>query len=146
MLIIAASFEPIFGSGVDMGDAIGEVSSLENASEGLFSGSGTGAGAAADRLPRINSINLSEGTLIKTPCAPFVTTYKLLVNRWEAFYVCFPKTNPCGLLAAFTTLTTFTHDALLGSGGHLLHRGSSHTLFPCGKFNAGSYDHVLYRT
>jgi hypothetical protein len=81
MLIIAASFEPIFGSGVDMGEAIGEVSSPENASVGVSSGAGTGAGAAAERLPRINSINLSVGTAIKTPCAPFVTTYKLLVNR-----------------------------------------------------------------
>jgi hypothetical protein len=142
MLIIAASFEPIFGSGVDMGEAIGGVSASEIALGGIPSGSGTGAGAAAERLPRINSINLSVGTAIKTPCAPFVTIYKQLVNRWEAFYVCFPKTNPCGLLAAFTTLTTFTHDALLGSGGHLLHRGSSHTLFPCGTFNDESYDHV----
>ena len=84
-----------------MGEAIGEVSSPENASVGLSSSTGVGAGAAAERLPRINSINLSVGTAIKTPCAPFVTTYKQLVNRVGSILCLLPKDKSLRITCGF---------------------------------------------
>jgi hypothetical protein len=84
-LIMAASFDPILGSGVDIGEAIGGVSAsdippaLGILPEGIDKPEGLPP--PPERGPRINSINLSAGTLIKTPYVPFVTTYKPLVNK-----------------------------------------------------------------
>jgi hypothetical protein len=78
-LIMAASLLPIFGSGVDMGLDIGGVSASDiagalGAPAGIPPGAKEGAGAAApaERLPRINSINLSEGTPITNSFVAFV--------------------------------------------------------------------------
>jgi fluoride ion exporter CrcB/FEX len=53
-----------------------------------------------------------------------------LVNRWHSMPAPV-RLNPYGLLASLTTFACFAcHDGTLLSSGHLLQRGSSHTLFP----------------
>ena len=50
-----------------------------------------------------------------------------------------------GLLAAFTTFACFAcHDSDSLASGHLLQRGSSHTLFPLRGINGGSCDHASF--
>jgi hypothetical protein len=82
---MAASLDPILGSGVDIGEAIGGVSASDIPAEPDISADGIdkpeGLPPPPERGPRINSINLSAGTAIKTPYTPFVTTYKPLVNK-----------------------------------------------------------------
>jgi hypothetical protein len=66
---MAASLDPILGSGVDMGEAIGGVSASDIAAELDMSAEGIdkpeGLPPPPERGPRINSINLSSGTAIK---------------------------------------------------------------------------------
>jgi hypothetical protein len=70
MLMSAASLLPIFGSGVDIGAEMGGISlssgdiGAPSLGTGAAAAGGVGMAAPADRLPRINSINLSAGTLI----------------------------------------------------------------------------------
>jgi hypothetical protein len=66
---MAASFEPILGSGVDIGEAIGGVSASDMPPALTASPAGIdkpeGLPPPAERGPRINSINLSSGTAMK---------------------------------------------------------------------------------
>jgi hypothetical protein len=66
---MAASFEPILGSGVDIGEAIGGVSASDIPPALGISPAGIdkpeGLPPPPERGPRINSINLSSGTAIK---------------------------------------------------------------------------------
>jgi hypothetical protein len=81
-----------------MGEAIGGVSASDIAPA---CGIGMGAGALALLGPRINSINLSDGTLIQNSLVPFVTLYKQLVNRRE--FLCRNSQNA-------TEITYVTYD------------------------------------
>jgi hypothetical protein len=66
---MAASFDPILGSGVDIGEAIGGVSASDIPSPPGVAAPGIdkpeGLPPPPERGPRINSINLSSGTAIK---------------------------------------------------------------------------------
>jgi len=156
MLIIAPSLLPIFGSGVDIGADIGGVSASDIDPIGISSvpeaGGGVGIEAPAERLPRISSLNFSSGTLITNSFGRVCTIYKRFVNSGgylasnRQMMCCFKQPEVfLQLLARLTTFTIFTHNALLHEGGHLLYRGSSHTLLSPLRaiLTDESYDRVL---
>jgi hypothetical protein len=102
---MAASFEPILGSGVDMGEAIGGVSASDIPPALGILPAGIdkpeGLPPPPERGPRINSINLSSGTAMKNSlyavCNHIQTTCQqvkgILIQPFKEFLTVKPQLN-----------------------------------------------------